>query len=55
MNPKNINDSRPLVWTVSLEVPNTYCMYIDGVLVVNNCSFDTFYPLYRRAAEQIRA
>jgi hypothetical protein len=51
MNPKSINDSRPVVWTVSAEVPNTYCLYIDGTLVVNNCSLDEFYPLLRRAIQ----
>jgi hypothetical protein len=53
MNPKIINDPRPLVWTISSEVRDTYCLYIDGVLVVNNSPLDEFYPLYRRASEQI--
>jgi len=55
MNPKNINDPRPLVWTVSVEVPHTYCLYIDGSLVVNNCPLDEFYPLYRGAVEKMAA
>jgi hypothetical protein len=55
MNPKTINDPRMIVWTVSVEVPNTYCLYIGGELVVNNCSLDTFYPLFRRAMDNARA
>lgn len=47
MNPKTINDSRSLVWTVSESVPDTYCLYIDGILMHENLSFEEFYPLYK--------
>jgi hypothetical protein len=43
------------VWTGSVEIPDTYCLYIDGNLVVNNCPLDEFYPLYRGAMEKMAA
>lgn len=47
MNPKTINDPRRIVWTVSEEVPDTYCLYVQGTLVHSNLPFEEFYPLYR--------
>ena len=51
MNPATINDPRRIVWTVSEEVPDTYCLYVQGTLVYANLPLDEFYPLYRRAVD----
>lgn len=50
MNPQTWTvDSRRIVWTVSLDVPNTYCLYISGKLYSENMPFEIFYPLYKNA------
>jgi hypothetical protein len=49
-NPATLNDSRPIVWTVSIENHNLYCLYINGTLYVENITLDDFYPLYKRVA-----
>jgi hypothetical protein len=54
MNPKTINDARAVVWTSSVEIANTYCLYIDGVLVLNSLPLDEFYPLLRRAIDGVK-
>lgn len=52
MNPKTwTNDNRRVVWTVSQTNPDTYCLYVQGILVGENLPFDTFYSLYRNAVE----
>ena len=51
MNPKTINDSRPIVWTVSEEVPDTYCLYVQGTLVYANLPFEEFYAVYQQARD----
>lgn len=52
MNPKTwTNDNRHIVWTVSLDVPDTYCLYIGGQLYSENMPFEIFYPLYKNAVD----
>lgn len=52
MNPKTwTNDNRRVVWTISLDVPDTYCLYVQGVLTHENLTFEEWYPLYRKAVE----
>lgn len=55
MNPKTwTNDNRPVVWTVSETDNNTYCLYVQGVLVGENLAFEEFYPLYKNAVNANR-
>lgn len=55
MNPKVwTHDNRPVVWTVSLDVPDTYCLYVHGVMIHENLTFDEFCPVYKNAVEANR-
>ena len=54
MNPKTINDSRTIVWTVSVVDTSRYCLYVHGTLVHDNLPFDQFYPLYKGAVDKHR-
>lgn len=50
MNPKILhNESRQVVWTISANNPELYCLYIGGYLYSENLSFNDFYPMYNRA------
>jgi len=51
MNPKTwTQDTRPLVWTVSLNNSSLYCIYVHGILTYEDLSFDDFYSLYKMTA-----
>lgn len=53
MNPKNIIDNRPIVWTVSQNNNTLYCLYINSNLVYEDLPFETFYPLYKKTVADI--
>ena len=46
MNPKNIKDTRPIVWTGSREVVDTYNIYQNGELTHENLSFEQFNKIF---------
>lgn len=54
MNQKTwTNGNRKLVWTVSLNNNSLYCIYVHGVLVHEDISFEEFYPLYKRTVAKL--
>jgi hypothetical protein len=53
MNPKTwTQDSRRVVWTVSLNDSTLCCLYVQGVLVYEDVSLDDFYSLYNSAVAE---
>lgn len=46
MNPKYITDTRPLVWTGSREVIDTYNIYQYGKLTHENLPFEEFDRIF---------
>lgn len=53
MNPLfRVGDDRIVVWTVSENDPNLYCIYICSQLIHEDLPFDTFYSLYKNALKE---
>jgi len=42
-------DNRPVVWTVTEETNDRYDLYLRGVLMYTNLTFEQFYPLFKMA------
>ena len=52
MNPKIWNkDNRRVVWTVSANDKTLYCIYVQGTLVHEDVSLDSFYSLWSLACD----
>lgn len=48
MNPTTINDGRSFVWTVSQDIKDTYCIYLNSKLHAENLDFESFWKLYNQ-------
>jgi len=46
-------DNRRIVWTVTDGTNDRYDLYLNGVLMYTNLSFEEFYPLYSTARKNL--